>query len=310
MMQNASVSSSHSGLFEKLAKKENGDIVKYDGFYLRILDNDKKEGSTKPQTSLTALVTTCDYVTLGEFRFTNSRKYEGLCFFTFDNKALYTVGSVNISTGEKRNYTEYLPYITDTLGLVWNNYTQIDLALDIDRSPMTVIYSLMKNRQDYDMIVNGKKVQDGERIRGFGEWFERTRARRDKYPTLYFKHKQKTRKKNSDFYLRIYDKRKEIEEESQRKTYIQDWNDYHGTFFRLEVTLLNEGFNDWLNFIRDTAKSGMLEEWGERERQEYLLEMQEYKMRLWLFAANKLVYFRNRHTREKITLFDIVTGNV
>ena len=172
------------------------------------------------------------------------------------------------------------------------------------------------------MVVNGLKIQNESRkIEGFGEYFGRSRAKRDKYPTLYFK-----QAKFDGLQLKIYDKSKEILEENPQKKYVETWNDFgKQKVYRLELTIRNEQFKKWLAYL-NAADCPLPSDWqqfisdgGEHtapsepnedylRRSEGFLQLQAYKCPLWHFGANRLVYWRHRATNQVVSLIDVALG--
>lgn len=289
-------------LFEHLAQYRLGDFINFDNFDLLVIDDGRSEGSDKYPVKIKANVILCNKVLLGTFTFNNSAKYDGKCFFEFANSALYLVSGHNMEG--KCNYQAFLPYVSDILGLSLNNYTEVEVALDTNYNPIPWILKLIKNHNEFDMIVNGKKVEDENMIiDGYGEFFERSRKRRKKYPTIYIKQK----KENSPC-LKTYNKLSEIQDNSSYKKYIEEWNEFTGTcMYRLEVKFKNEDFKKWQQHV---AISGYPQEWGDSGDSEGLLTTAEYKRLLWQFFADKLIYFRNKRTGTKITLIDIIEGRL
>ena len=290
------------GLFEQISQFTNDKYIDYGDFALHIIDDGRGENSDKEPIKIKANVILADGTLLGDFVFHNSAQYDGRCFFSFANAALY---EQTISMhGEKYNHQSDIEYIADVLGLELNNYTEIELACDVNFNVIAKVQKLVKNYEEYDMIVNGKRIADENRkIEGFGEYFGRSRVKRDKYPTLYFK------QANSDgLELKIYDKSKEIKEENPQKEYIEVWNDFGSQkVFRLELTIRNEQYKKWLEYVR-TGSAGVMREWGDFEASEGLLMLGSYKCPLWQFGADRLVYWRHRGTNEVVSLLDVARG--
>lgn len=290
------------GLFDEFSKFATNKYLYYDNFKLHIIDDGRGEDSEKEPIRIKANVILADGTLLGDFVFCNSAQFDGLCFFTFDNAALYK--TTNIMDGEKFNYMSYIEPIAETLDLVLNNYTIIELAADVNFNIIPRIMKFITDYENYDMIINGKKVIDENRhIENFGEFYGRTRAKRDKYPTLYFK------QSNTDgLQLKIYDKSKEIVEDNPQKKYVEEWNNFgNRKTYRLELTIRNDYYKKWLDSVR-TGDAGVLREWGDFERSESLQQLQAYKCPLWAFGANRLVYFRSKRTSEVVSLLDIANG--
>lgn len=105
--------------------------------------------------------------------------------------------------------------------------------------------------------------------------------------------------------MKVYDKLAEIREESG-KDYILDWNDFNcNTLWRLEVTVKNEDFKA---FQERVGKN--IEEWGNIESVVVLLGLEQFKALLWVYITERLMYFRNKHTNEVISLLDIATKSI
>ena len=310
-----------SGLFEKLSQFPTNKYLDYGDFTLHIIDNGKKEGSEKPSTKMLINVLLSDGTLLGEFTFNNSAKYDGLCFFKFANSALYKCEGK--SCGEKQNCQTYIQFIAEVLNLKLNSLTEIELAADVNFNPIPQIRKLIKDYENYDMIYNGKRIIDeGRKIEDYGEYFGRSRIKLDRTPTLYF-----SQSKSDGLQMKLYDKSKEIKEESPTKSYIEEWNDFNGkNIYRIEVTIRWEQFKKWFQYL-NSANCPLYSDWkqfiieGEGEhiapsetdedylgRSEALLTMDAYKCPLWKFCTDRMLYFRNRRTNEVVSLLDIALG--
>ena len=286
-------------LFDLLKTYNNGDYINFEGFTVVITDNGRPQESNKVPTKIKADIILDDNTRLGEFSFNDSAKYEGKCFFTVDNHALYKPNGFD-SQGNKYNYMAFVDWVEQQLGLDKNNLTESEIALDVNFNPLPQLQRLIRDTTNYDMIVNGKKVDDNERINGLGEYFERTRTKRKRYPTIYL-----TQRKLGSPSIKIYDKASEITEESG-KGYISDWNDFNSSImWRLEVTVKNEDFKAFQERI-----SKNIEEWGQIETITELLGMEQFKALLWVYIADRLIYFRNKHNDEVICLLDIATKSI
>ena len=152
-------------LFDLLKCYNNGDYINFEGFSLIIIDSGISAESTKEQTKIKANVILEDGTRLGEFSFNDSAKYEGKCFFSVDNHALYKVNGYD-SQGNKHNYMAFMGWIEQQLRLEKNNLTEVEIACDINFNPLPQLLKLIRNTNSDDMIVNGKKVDDNERISG------------------------------------------------------------------------------------------------------------------------------------------------
>ena len=287
-------------LFDLLKTYNNGDYINFEGFTVVITDNGRpQEESNKEPSKIKANVLIDDGTLLGEFVFNDSAKYQGKCFFSFENHSLYKVNGYD-SQGNKHNCMCYLDWVEQKLHLDKNNLTECEIACDINFNPLPQLLKLIRNTNSYDMIVSGKKVADDERIAGYGEFYQRTRTKRKRYPTIYL-----AQKKADSPSIKIYNKLAEITEESG-KDYILNWNDFNScTMWRLEVTVKNVDFSEFQEKI-----SKNIEEWGNIESVVVLLGLEQFKALLWVYIADRLIYFRNKHTNEVICLLDIATKSL
>ena len=286
-------------LFDLLKTYNNGDYINFEGFSLVVTDCGRCAESTKEPSKIKANVILEDGTQLGVFSFHNSAKYEGKCFFSFDNHALYKPNGFD-SQGNKHNYTAFIGWVESKLGLEKNNLTQCEIALDVNFNPVPQLLKLVKDTDNQHLILNGKNVDDDVRLDGFGEYFDRFRKKRNRYATIYL-----SQKKVDSPSLKVYDKLAEISEESG-KDYIIDWNNFNSnTMWRLEVTVKNEDFKA---FQERVGKN--IEEWGQIDTVVELLGLEQFRTLLWVYIADRLLYFRNKHTNEVISLFDIATKSI
>ena len=289
-----------SDLFAELARRDKGEYVDFGYFRLYVIDNGHKEGCDKPSVKAKANVVMNieqSWVNIGTLTATNSAKYDGLCFLELYNSALYNrLGEV----GERVNGLNCLPYIVTPMGLQLHNLTEIEIAADCNHNPIPLIRKLIADYHSYDMIVNGKRITDEQRnISGYCEIHGRSRARVDRIPTLNFR-----QSKDEGLRMKIYNKSKEIAEASG-KDYIEDWNNYGNyPIHRVEVTIRNEDYKQWLDYIRPIKA-----EWGNLEACGELLCDEAYKANLWHYCAHRMLYFRPKGKRDEvIDLIDIISG--
>lgn len=259
----------------------------------------KEDDEAAEVTEINADVLLSDGSVLGNFRFNNSPQYRGLTFFTFTNKALYEGGAMAM-----------LGVVTDDLGLRLRTQTQIDIAVDANYNLYLPIMRLVKDYDHFDMVLNGVRVGDANRtLQGIGEWFSRSRKKRERFPTLYFE-----QRRNDGLKLRCYDKGKEIEESG--KTYIADGNGFGEKTWRFEVVIKWAQFKRWLRFIEDADFTAPSEEWKRRpneseqehlERTVHTLMLDDaYLLALWSWANDHVLYFRNKRTNAKISIMSLL----
>lgn len=290
-------------LFNDVTNTENGDEMDCGDFRLKIVDNGRTADNELPPTNATAQIRYWDGdkdIALGNLELNNSAKYKGRCFLSLAQHSLYDCQGVDMRTGEKYNHMGYLSYISSTLGLKLNSITLIEIAADMNMNPVPSIRRMIRDYEHYDMIVNGKRVADERRkIDGYCEAYGRSRARLDRYPTLYF-----SQSKVEGLRMRIYNKTKEIAEASG-KDYIEAWNEYgNHSIYRVEVVVRNEDYRKWLDYIRPIKP-----EWGDLEGAELLLMSEEYRTAIWLYSSRRMLYFKPKgRRREIIDLADIISG--
>lgn len=84
------------------------------------------------EVKMTAVLNVRDvegYYRLGAFTFSNSAKYAGKAFFSFENSALYRV-YLKFPNEEPKNHICDLQYVADFYGMEFNNITELELAFD------------------------------------------------------------------------------------------------------------------------------------------------------------------------------------
>lgn len=141
---------------------------------------------------------------LGVFDIKKEAKY---CFFSFENRILYT--PFIYVNGNKYNCANFISYIADDLGLEFNNITTLEIARDSTRNYVTAIQKFIRNHTDYEMFVNGHIVKDENRtIPHYRKMYSSSRKKMSRTPTLYFD-------QSDGPSLKVYDKRKEMEEEER-----------------------------------------------------------------------------------------------
>lgn len=213
---------------------------------------------------------------LGMFVFNNSKQYEGLCFFKFENKSLYDV--LTFADGHKYNLIGLITYIADDLDLEFNNITEVEIAMDCNFNISAKIRKLIRDYSNYDMFVNGKKVKDPNRvIDNYHETFKRNRKRLLYPPTLYFE-----QAKTDAPIMRIYNKTDEINDNGEFKNYINDWNGFGNIdTYRVEVRLKSNSIKEYLTRL-DTDRHPL-----------DLLQDPDALFSIWNYFGNRLVFFRH-----------------
>lgn len=285
-------------LFVELSQQMDGAPIFGSTFFLFITDNGRGKDNDKEPLQITADLYLDEqdndkHIKMGTFTFFNSNKYDGRSFFEFDNKIFYRASTLGHS------YIGYMDYIFGELGLEVNNNTQIDIAGDTTANATKIILDYIKRYEEIEMIYKGRVVSADEELEDFGEFFTRKRAKRNKYPTLYFQHK-----KSDGLSMRIYNKSKEIEQNSDKK-YIEEWNN-HGkaNTHRVEITIRNE---EWKKFIAYLVREGAATPESLDCLTSFVLPtMERFLESAFDYTTSKLLYFRQGE--RKISLLDIIKG--
>lgn len=223
---------------------------------------------------------------LGTFDLKKEAKY---CFFTFENKALYT--PFIYVNGNKYNCVNFITYIADDLGLEFNNITTLEIARDSTRNYVTVAQKFIRDFANYEMYVNGHIVRDENRtIPHYRKMYSSSRRKMSRVPTLYFD-------QSDGPALKIYDKRKEMEEEERAKIcYIPEWLNFgdNAPIYRAEITFKNRDIREYM------AHVGI-----EGEEAIFALSSVEKRANMWRYGADRLLFFRDRATGANIHLADL-----
>lgn len=237
-------------------------------------------------------------VKLGTFVFNNSKKYNEKCFFTFDNAALYR-HYVRLGDGYRHNMIDCLIPIIRDLGLTFNNVTECEIAFDSSVNYVRKLRRLIKDTENYDMFLNGKKVVDVAAVLdGYGEFYGRSRIKLSRMPTLYF-----SQSKNTDMEMRIYDKAKELMENSpQKKERYEEWLGWKNTdkIYRVEVVLHNTNVREFCS----RYQSEVMPECAHEDFL-YMIGMPQFLGALFCDSTDRMVYFRDRYTHKKVSIVDM-----
>ena len=117
----------------------NARILDEDDFSLVFIEED--------ETKMSAVLNVRDvdgFFRLGTFTFSNSAKYEGKAFFTFENGALYRVYT-RVPKGEPMNHICDLMYVADFYGMTFNNVTELELAFDSNYNYISKVRKMIKD---------------------------------------------------------------------------------------------------------------------------------------------------------------------
>ena len=272
----------------------------------RILDEDTFSlvFTEEDEVKMTAVLNVRDvdgYYRLGAFTFSNSAKYAGKAFFAFENSALYRV-YLKFPNEEPKNHICDLQYVAGLYGMEFNNITELELAFDSTFNYISKVRKMIKDVDTYDLYLNGKRVKDDETLDGYGEYYTRSRVKMSKLPTLYF-----SQSKDTDMKMRVYDKARELNESSPNKSErLKEWLgwDTIEKLYRVEVVLHNTNVREFV----DRYGERLCPECGEHSNVLNLLGLSEFRLAMFLDSADRLIYFRNKKTREKISLVELASG--
>mgnify|MGYP003536830551 FL=1 len=271
-------------------------ILDEDTFSLLFIEED--------EVKMTAVLNVRDvegYYRLGTFTFSNSAKYAGKAFFSFENSALYRI-YLKFPNEEPKNHICDLQYVADFYGMEFNNVTELELAFDSTFNYISKVRKMIKAVDTYDLYLNGKKVKDDETLDGYGEYYTRSRVKMSKLPTLYF-----SQAKDTDMKMRVYDKARELDENSPNKAErLKEWLgwDTIDTLYRVEVVMHNTNVREFVERYGER----LYPECGEHSNVLNLLGMSDFRLAMFLDSMDRLIYFRNKKTREKISLIELASG--
>lgn len=272
-------------LFTQLSDIKLDSLLYRDGYELYIIPNNEEDN---PSTITVNLLINSNLI--GHFVFNNSKKYEGFCFFSFENKALYDC--LTTLKGEKYNSIELLEYVSDDLGLTFNNITEIEIACDTVTNIMAKVRKSIRNHTKYDMIYNGKRVKDPNRlIENYKEIFQANRKRLLNPPTLYFSQVKENRPQ-----MKIYCKTEEIKH--SQKDYITHWNDFQTNrkTYRAEITVKNESLKEYFKTHLPPSNVPLL----------LYIQSQTFMDSVYRYFTDRLIYFRSMEDNSVITLSDMI----
>lgn len=111
---------------------------------------------------------------------------------------------------------------------------RLDLALDCNVSLLSRLRRMVRNTKEYDMLINGKKVKEDEACLLLIGELSRKKAN--------VSNAMITHKNSCGLQLRVYDKAKEIDENSD-KQYIRINNQMEGQMHRLEIAISEKFIN-------------------------------------------------------------------
>lgn len=276
---------------------QNDANLKFYDFTLIHHDDEISEGKERKSRVFDVVLT--DGRTLGTLTLTNKKLSNSeYCFFEFSNQMLYSDESINREIYGRQNCMVYLPIVSETLNLKFHNITLCEVACDVNWNVINKIRKMIHDYETYDMFVNGNIIKEHSRqIDNYMECYSRSRKQLNRRPTLYFR--QATTDTAS---LKIYDKTREVEMKGNAKDYIKNWLNFESNdIFRTEVTLHK---NDFKFFAKQKFAD---ERWNDlNESLGAIINDENYIIALWIVTARRLLYFRNKTSREYIYLEDLL----
>lgn len=253
-------------------------------YRLNLADHSSNDNETTAITASVVFEMDGERHKLGVFDIKKGSQY---CFFSFENRILYT--PFIYVDGKKYNCVNFITYIADDLGLIFNNITTVEVAKDSTRNYVTTVQKFIRDFTNYEMYLNGNIVRDENRILPhFKKMYSSSRRKMSRVPTLYFD-------QSDGPALKIYDKRKEMEERA-KLCYIPEWLNFgdNAPIYRAEVTVKNRDIREYM------ARVGVV---GEEAMS--MVTSAERLADMWRYETDRLLYFRNRTTGNIIHLADL-----
>lgn len=156
----------------------------------------------------------------------------GYFFYRVANRVLYD-----------RGLLEFTLSIPESLGMVFHNFTAMDIAIDT-KTDMALMMKRLWHRDDITTIINGKAVRDRKAVVKNLNLVYSTSLDRMKYLTVNVKQAKAAHDKTKGITVQAYNKMREIEE-SSHKDYIREYYGNPKRLYRLEVRLNNAEIQDY-----------------------------------------------------------------
>lgn len=302
-------------------------VIDYDGFYLAF---DSEDNVNDKDITAKLFLEDKPPVELGTFTFNKSKKYGSKCFFSYATKSLYE--AVNyVYEGKdkcvtKYNYFTYPFFAFDSLGLIFNNVTSIEIACDTEASVISRIQYAVGKPDVFDMILLWKKVKSPEEILdGYWEYYQRSRLKKAPRPSLYI-HSAKYEAGNNCT-LKVYDKARELAQSRKDKEVLtRAWNGMEDKIQRMEISVENKQFkrffqdinaanpDKWLyhNPTSATREQKMEEYRQGLEHFFYDLGMNEdIREAMFDYFSNHLLHFKLRnHEKTQVSILDLSVNSL
>ena len=184
-----------------------------------------------------------------------------------ENWAFYETFSV---IQGKHNWLSCIDYVSDELGLRFNNITDLHIAMDTNINFAKKIRRAQFN-DDFELILNGTFRSDKKQILNEILHIQTGDQCRLRTLSIYI-----TPKKQDGLSLKVYDKKRELEK--SKKSYIPLWNGLTNNDYRVELTLKNEHLKEFYKQKGETIPDELLMATlaSQQESQDPLFEMLLY----------------------------------
>lgn len=137
--------------------------------------------------------------------------------------------------------------LPDLLGLYFNNFTAVDIAMDFKKNVSAIIKRMMRNDK-ITTILNGRAIKDRKELIKSVTFDYSSSLSRLHCPTITLRQAKAARNKIKGVTVQSYDKKAEIETASG-KQYILDRYGHPRFLFRLEVRLGYQDLKDYFKRI-------------------------------------------------------------
>jgi len=131
----------------------------------------------------------------------------------------------------------------EMMGMLFNNFTSIDIAMDYTKNISSIIKRMMRNDQ-LKTILNGKHLKDRKRVIPGVDFDYSTSLSKLHCPTITLRQAKAARSKDKGITVQSYDKMAEIALQS-KKDYILDYYGHPQRLYRLEVRLHYQELQDY-----------------------------------------------------------------
>lgn len=171
----------------------------------------------------------------------------------------------------------HLPFISEKLGILLNNVTGIEIAIDTNKNVPKRLKQYLRNNS-ITTILNGKTIFNRKEDRPEIEYIHSGNLDKYKYMSIYFKQKKAINNKSNGTVVCSYDKLSECK--NSDKSYVIDYYDNPNRMYRIEVRATNDNFKQFLNSYQI-------------ELAEPLLWNKGFLMEAFLYFVNSIIRFKS-----------------